>query len=83
MVVVSEWKAEGKREGGWKECAGREEKKKRGVFRTLCKTSKRSSLARSVDVRVVGPLGQVASHISPPIWSAFPLIASALRLIGR
>lgn len=64
MVVVSEWKAEGKREGGWKDCAEREKKKKkRVVFRALCKTSKRSSLARSVDVRVVGPLGQVASHI--------------------
>lgn len=36
----------------------------RVVFRALCKTSNRSSLARSVDVRVVGPLGQVASHIA-------------------
>lgn len=63
MVVVSEWKAEGKREGGWKDCAEGEKKKKRVVFRALCKTSKSSSLARSVDARVVGPLGQVASHI--------------------
>ena len=37
---------------------------KRVVFRALCKTSNRSSLARSVDVRVVGPLGQMASHIA-------------------
>lgn len=37
---------------------------KRVVFRALCKTSNRSSLARGVDVRVVGPLGQVASHIA-------------------
>lgn len=43
---------------GWRE------KEKRVVFRALCKTSNRSSLARSVDVRVVGPLGQVASHIA-------------------
>ena len=40
------------------------EKEKRVVFRALCKTSNRPSLARSVDVRVVGPLGQVASHIA-------------------
>lgn len=40
------------------------EKQKRVVFKELCKTSNRSSLARSVDLRVVGPLGQVASHIA-------------------
>lgn len=39
-------------------------REKRVVFRALCKTSNRSSLARSVDVRFVGPLGQVASHIA-------------------
>lgn len=29
------------------------------------------------------PLGQVAPHIQSPIWSEFPLPASALSLIGR
>lgn len=40
------------------------ENEKRVVFRALCKTSNRFSLARSVDVKVVGPLGQVAPHIA-------------------
>lgn len=40
------------------------EKEKRVAFRALCKTSNKSSLARSVDVRAVSPLGQVASHIA-------------------
>lgn len=52
------------------------------VFRALCKTSNRSSLARSVDRRVVGPLGHVASHIASHMVY-IPLIASTLRLIGR
>lgn len=69
MVVVSEWKAKGKRRRRRRRWMGRlerlwQEKEKRVVFRALCKTSNRSSLARSVDVRVVGPLGQVASHIA-------------------
>ncbi|KAJ4939614.1 hypothetical protein JOQ06_029058, partial [Pogonophryne albipinna] len=66
VVVVSEWKAKGKREVGGGEVGktGWREKEERVVFRALCKTSNRSSLARSVDVRVVGPLGQMASHIA-------------------
>ncbi len=65
MVVVSEWKAEGKRGGGGGGGGGEVGKTgERVVFRALCKTSNRSSLARSVDARVVGPLGQVASHIA-------------------
>lgn len=51
------------REGGGLERLWRE-REKRVVFRALCKTSNRSSLAWSVDVRVVGPMGQVASHIA-------------------
>lgn len=58
MVVVS--RVESKRARGEEAV----EKEKRVIFRVLCKTSNRSSLARSVDVRVVGPLGQVASHIA-------------------
>lgn len=48
------------------------EKEKRVVFRALRKTSNKSSLARSVDVRVVGPLGQAASHIASHMVCIYP-----------
>lgn len=43
---------------------GEDEEESRVVFWELCKILKGSGLARSVDVRVVGPLGQVASRIA-------------------
>lgn len=64
--MVLKWKAGGKKGGGggggwgWLETVWGE---RRLVFRALCKTLNRPGLARSVDVRVVGPLGQVAFHI--------------------
>lgn len=39
-------------------------KKRKLVSSALCKTSNRSSLARIVDVRVVGLSGQLASHVA-------------------
>lgn len=48
------------------------EREKRVVFRALRKTSNKSSLARSVDVRVVGPLGQAASHIASHMVCIYP-----------
>lgn len=65
MVVVSEWKAEGKREGGGGGLGNTVEREgKEGGISEHYVRSNRSSMARSVDGRVVGPLGQVASHIA-------------------